>query len=187
MSENHLEKLNDSAIRPALISYLSERRSKPLAILEELRVHNGNAIADIVTIHDEAHCYEIKGETDNISRLKKQGAYYDMAFRRITLVTTENHISNALNTIPEHWGLMLVTKKEDGLVLKKLKEAKISPEFDKEKAALTLWKEEMLSLLPPKKEYTRRPRDLLANLISENYKKIDVSKNISSALLQRYC
>ena len=52
--------LNDSEIRRSLIQKLNNQAKQPKAILEELRVHNGNAIADVVAIHNNAHCYEIK-------------------------------------------------------------------------------------------------------------------------------
>ncbi len=77
--------LNDARIREALLRKLAKQKVRPRAVLEELHVHNGNAIADVVTLHAEAHCYEIKGATDRIERITVQGAYYTAAFRRITL------------------------------------------------------------------------------------------------------
>ena len=65
--------LNDARIREALLRKLAKQKVKPRAVLEELHVHNGRAIADVVTLHAEAHCYEIKGETDRIERILTQG------------------------------------------------------------------------------------------------------------------
>ena len=58
--------LNDARIREALMRKLEQQKKRPRAVLQELHVHNGKAIADIVTLHSEAHCYEIKGATDHI-------------------------------------------------------------------------------------------------------------------------
>src|SRR5260221_7203730 len=99
--------LNDSSIRAALLRKLARQRVRPRAIIEELNVHNGRAIADVVTLHAEAHCYEIKGATDRIERITMQGTYYNAAFRRITLVTTECHLRRARKLAPWFWGIMV--------------------------------------------------------------------------------
>ncbi|MGI8431207.1 MAG: sce7726 family protein, partial [Chthoniobacterales bacterium] len=61
--------LNDALIRGALLLELAQQQTRPRAVIEELHVHNGRAIADVVTLHSEAHCYEIKGATDRIERI----------------------------------------------------------------------------------------------------------------------
>ena len=88
--------LNDTNIREALLRKLGRQTRRPRAVLQELHVHNGRAIADVVTLHSEAHCYEIKGATDRIARITVQGKYYNAVFRRITLVTTECNLRRAL-------------------------------------------------------------------------------------------
>src|SRR4051812_50228660 len=101
--------LNDACIRGALLRKLARQKTRPRAVLEELHVHNGRAIADVVTLHLEAHCYEIKGETDRIERITTQCVYYNAAFRRITLVTTECNLRRALRLAPRFWGIMVGT------------------------------------------------------------------------------
>src|SRR5437870_921989 len=99
--------LNDALIREALLRKLVRQNRRPRAVLEELHVYNGKAIADVVTLHSEAHCYEIKGATDRIERIAVQGTYYNAAFRRITLVTTECKLRRALKLAPSFWGVMV--------------------------------------------------------------------------------
>src|SRR5271154_2323807 len=99
--------LNDATIREALLRKLERQKSRPRAVLQELHVHNGKAIADVVTLHSEAHCYEIKGETDRIERITGQGVYYNAVFRRITLVTTECNLRQARKLAPKFWGIMV--------------------------------------------------------------------------------
>jgi len=101
--------LNDASIRKALLLKLERQRIRPRAVLQELHVHNGKAIADVVTLHSEAHCYEIKGATDRIERITAQGVYYNVAFRRITLVTTECNLRQALRLAPRFWGILVAT------------------------------------------------------------------------------
>ena len=88
--------LNDIDIRVALIEKLQSMPTKPKAVIEELRVHNGNAIADVVALYKEAHCFEIKGDGDKIERIVTQGRFYDFSFRKITLVTTTKHLAKAV-------------------------------------------------------------------------------------------
>lgn len=177
--------LNDKEIRAALKLKLQSQSSKPKAIIEELHVCNGNAIADVVALYNEAHCYEIKGCNDKIDRITEQGRYYDSSFRRITLVTTENHLKKALHISPEYWGIVIATTRDSNLVsFKHARGAKVNPNFCKERALLTLWKSEMLSILDEKK-LQRKPRDYLAQLISSNKKKVELSARICDLLIDR--
>jgi hypothetical protein len=178
-------KLNDLEIRQALKIKLNGQKPKPKAVVEELRVHNGNAIADVVALHTEAHCYEIKGCNDKVERVLTQGAYYNTAFRKITLVTTQNHLKKALLITPLHWGIILAEYDGERVTLRYSRGAKANPLFDKELALLTLWKSEMLSILQETK-HKRKPRDLLAQLISSSKKKVELSNNICEVLLNRY-
>ncbi len=176
--------LNDLHIRSSLLSRL--RKQQPKAIIEELRVHNGNAVADVVSLQNEPHCYEIKGETDKIERVITQGEYYNSTFRKITLVTTRNHLAKALKLVPEYWGLILAEVNGTSINLKNIRTARINPCFDKEIALQTLWKSEMLDLLPDDgPALKRKPRERLASMISEMTRNTELSKWICNALIAR--
>lgn len=176
--------LNDLEIREALIQKLTNQKPKPRAIVEELHVHNGRAIADVVTLHSEAHCYEIKGETDRIERVTAQGVYYNAAFRRITLVTTERNLKRARKLVPRFWGIIVAIA--DGIFVRfrHIRAARLNPNFEKHLAAMTLWKSEMLELVSePGAE--RKPRRLLAQLIAETRRELELSMSICDLLLGR--
>jgi hypothetical protein len=176
--------LNDDRIREALLRELARQKEPPRAVLEELHVHNGSAIADVVTLHSEAHCYEIKGATDRIERIAVQGTYYNAAFRRITLVTTECKLRRALELAPTFWGIMVAIEDEGMIGFRHLRSAQINPCFERQLAAMTLWKSEMLELLsePGAK---RKPRRLLAKLIAETQRDLELSMSICDLLLNR--
>jgi hypothetical protein len=143
-----MTQLTDMEIRAALLKRLKAQRVVPRAVLEEVRVHNGNAIADVVSVHRRPHCYEIKGQTDAISRIVKQGSFYDRAFQRVTLVTTGNHLKSTARLAPAHWGVIVATydRWKCEPTLRYLRQATDSPSFDKQFALLTLWRSELLSL-----------------------------------------
>ncbi len=177
--------LNDAEIRRALIQRLTTRNIKPRAVMEELRVHNGNAIADVVTLHTEAHCYEIKGSDDKIERVVVQGRFYNRAFRRITLVTTERKLRPAMKLSPAFWGIMIALRDDNAVRFRHVRKARLNPQFDRESAAMTLWKSEMLDLLK-EREFRRKPRVFLAQLIAQTRRNYEVSSSICDLLLGRH-
>jgi hypothetical protein len=176
--------LNDAVIREALLRKLVRQKSRPRAVLQELHVHNGKAIADVVTLHSEAHCYEIKGATDRIERIVVQGTYYNAAFRRITLVTTECKLRRALKLAPTFWGIMVAIQDEDTIRFRHIRPAGRNPHFEKHTAAMTLWKSEMLELVP-ETGTERMPRRRLAQLIAETRRELELSMSICDLLLSR--
>jgi hypothetical protein len=181
--------LRDKDIRLTLVDHLQKHNFAPKAVLEEVRVHNGNAIADVVAIHKFAHCYEIKGETDVLRRLFKQGAFYDQAFRRITLVTTENHLQTALLIVPAHWGIILAKKDQgetDTPKLQYVRKATDSPRFNKQVALLMLWKRELLSAYKGGSPTQKLNRHNLTKLLAEQMNDRDISLIITDALASRH-
>jgi hypothetical protein len=177
--------LNDATIREALLRKLERQKSRPRAVLQELHVHNGKAIADIVTLHSEAHCYEIKGATDRIERIAVQGNYYNAAFRRITLVTTECNLRRARKLAPKFWGIMVAIEQGEIVRFRHVRAARRNPRFEKQSAAMTLWKSEMLELVSePGAE--RKPRRLLAQLIAETRRDLELSMTICELLIGRH-
>lgn len=176
--------LNDDRIREALLRKLARQKTRPRAVIEELHVHNGNAIADVVTLHSEAHCYEIKGKTDRIERIVVQGAYYNAVFRRITLVTTECKLRRARELAPSFWGILVATEDGGEIRFRHARAARRNPQFEKQSAAMTLWKSEMLELVPVTGT-ERMPRRRLAQLIAETRRELELSMNICDLLFSR--
>ncbi len=176
--------LNDATIREALLRKLERQKSRPRAVLQELHVHNGKAIADVVTLHSEAHCYEIKGATDRIERITAQGVYYNAVFRRITLVTTECNLTRALRLAPRFWGIMVAITDGKDVRFRHVRAATLNPNFEKQSAAMTLWKSEMLELVSVHGA-ERKPRRLLAQLIAETRRELDLSMTICDLLIGR--
>ena len=182
-----MSKLNDKIIRSNLIAKLTNQNIKPKAIIEELRIHNGNAIADVVALYKEAHCFEIKGDGDKIKRAIKQGQYYNLAFRKITIVTTPKHLSKAEKILPPFWGIIIAEKKYDDVSLRYLRRALNNPNFDKKVASLTLWKEEMLALVEQEDlSLKNKNRNFLAELISQCKRKQQLSNEICNMLFRRH-
>ncbi len=180
--------LRDKEIRNALVNHLMRRSPKPARVLEELTIDNGNAIADVVACYREMHCYEIKGQTDNVRRLLAQSEFYSKSFPKLTLVTTENHIKWAATHAPEHWGLILAKVQRDRVVLSYIRKAGTNSSFCKQKALLMLWKAELTAIanahpqVALKKSFTRAD---IATAISMGVTKEDALNGIQSAIISR--
>jgi len=179
--------LDDKIIRKYLISRLASLSNKPKAIIEELRVHNGNAIADVVAIHKYAHCYEIKGDTDAVRRILVQRKFYDLAFRRITLVTTDRHLDNALSLAPAHWGIMAASESRGGVAIRYVRRATQNPLYDTRVALLTLWKSELLEVALPisQKKLDKLNRAQLTDFIALNVGQEMLCEQIGHRLVGR--
>ena len=89
--------LNDKEIRPNFINFLNTCSNKPNKVIEELPVSYGSAIADVVGIYNTLHCYEIKGETDTVQRIQKQGEFYNIFSKRLNSYLTKNN--NLINIL----------------------------------------------------------------------------------------
>lgn len=180
--------LRDKEIRTALVNHLMKRSPKPARVLEELTIDNGNAIADVVACYREMHCYEIKGQTDNVRRLLAQSEYYSQSFPKLTLVTTENHIKWAEAYAPLHWGLMLAKEQNNRVILSYVRKAGTNSNFCKQKALLMLWKAELTAIATAhprvtlKKSFTRAD---IAEAISIGVTRDDALSGIQSAILSR--
>lgn len=180
--------LKDKEIREALLTHLMRRSPRPVRVVEELSIDNGNAIADVVACYRELHCYEIKGQTDNVRRVLAQSEFYSRSFPKLTLVTTENHLSWALNNMPEHWGLIIAKAQCERVTLRHVRKAKANSMFCKRKALMMLWKAELTELANShpkvilKKSFTRED---IAEQISKNFNKEDALIGIQSAISNR--
>lgn len=180
--------LRDLEIRTALHRHLLRRNPQPVTLIDELGIHNGNAIADVVAFYDDMHCFEIKGETDNVRRIKKQGAFYNETFPKISIVTTENHLQWCIANSPEFWGVIVAYLDEETVKLKYVRAIKHNPFVDKKKALMTLWRAELWEIalnsqgVKVKKNYDR---ERIANEISKGLTKKATLTSIQRALLSR--
>lgn len=177
-------KLNDPQIREHLIARLHTQQ--PQGLLQELRVGNGRAVADVVALFKEPHCYEIKGEADKLQRILDQGAFFSKAFRKVTLVTTKNHAKRALEIAPSFWGILVAELCGQGVKFCYLRGARNSPEFNPELALLTLWKNELISFSNSENSKPEKlSRSTLAKQVSSESSSAQILKTISQILASR--
>jgi hypothetical protein len=179
--------LNDEQIRPYLINFLKSASVKPQKVIEELPVSYGNAVADVVAVYKTLHCFEIKGETDTVQRIKHQGQFYNTSFLKITLVTTENHLDYAVNSAPSYWGILLAKAENGKTIFRYIRKAGLNPNFSKEEALHTLWKDELLKISQTKQIAVKEKMNkrLLSQILSEKLSTNFIAYSISNTIKNR--
>lgn len=180
--------LNDKELRGALIEWLYRKSVKPKKIIEELHVNNGFAIADVVAIYKDMHCFEIKGDNDKVERVIKQGVSYDLSFRKITLVTTERNKRKALAILPTHWGVIVAKEINGEIKFAYERKCRENINFNPLVALSTLWKSEMLEILDKENIQIKnkdKNRDMISLQIYNVLNKLTISSEISDKVFQR--
>ena len=146
---------NDAQIRKAfteaLARYLEKYREntgRPTKIIQELGICNGKKRVDIATINGTLHGYEIKSDLDTLYRLPDQIIEYNKVFDKMTLIVGEKHVIDALNMVPEWWGIKIAKINADGVIIfNTIRIDSRNPTQENYAIARLLWKQEALALL----------------------------------------
>lgn len=183
-----MSSLNDAEIRSQLITWLNEKPIKPQLILNEVTISDGFARPDIIAIYSYSHCYEIKGDNDQIERISKQLGYYQASFKKNTLITTYKHLKKALELLPPSWGIIVAIPTENNNIkFKYIRKSSYNLFYRKDIASKILWKEEMQNLLKRKSIHfnSKLTRFDLIDLIKKGTTSNEVDKFVCSSLLNR--
>ncbi len=142
---------SDRLIRTALIQDLQRiHESDPEAkIVQELGITHGAARIDIAVIDGSIHGYELKSDMDTLRRLPGQMGIYNSVLDEMTLVVGKSHLRDAINLVPEWWGIVMakVAESTGAIVLHTIREAEENPQRDSAAIASLLWRDEALHLL----------------------------------------
>jgi len=125
---------------------------KKVRIIEELGVQHGTARVDIAVVNGIMHGYEIKSDQDTLQRLPRQMEVFNSVFNKITLVVGKNHLYQAINIVPEWWGIMVAKSNNNGSVIFNLiRGEEFNKNQDSVSIARLLWREEALRILEKNK------------------------------------
>src|SRR5271157_4235418 len=142
---------NDKVIRTALKEKLWEEHGQEsqVRIIEELGITHGAARVDIAVVNGIIHGYELKSDLDTLLRLPEQMRIYNSVLDQVTLVVGKNHLHEAINTVPEWWGITIakVIDSSGAISFCKIREAEDNPEKNSVDIASLLWREEALQIL----------------------------------------
>jgi hypothetical protein len=163
---------NDKIIRIALKTYLEKLHASDskLRIVEEFGVEHGAARVDVAVVNGVLHGYEIKSDRDTLSRLPEQMDAYNSVFDRVTLVVGKQHIYEAINLVPDWWGILIAKVGPDSsVVFNLIREAKENLSQRNVSLARLLWRGEALRILEEAGEaggLRSKPRELIYEKLS---------------------
>ena len=119
--------LNDKQIRAALLKRL--QTYKDSKIYEEFVLPSSKARADVVVVNGHFTGYEIKSDVDSLQRLPSQIKEYDIYLEKNYIVVGQKFASKVHEYVPEHWGIIVATEKNDSVSLEFRRPAKQNPHW----------------------------------------------------------
>ncbi|MDO9572485.1 MAG: sce7726 family protein, partial [Candidatus Omnitrophota bacterium] len=147
---HNMHPTNDLIIRSALKEFLDKHHANDdkVRIIEELGIQHGTARIDIAVINGLLHGYEIKSDQDTLQRLPEQMDVFNAVFNKITLVVGKTHLYEAINLVPEWWGITIAkTNSNSPLTFNLIREGELNKKQDSVSIAQLLWREEALEIL----------------------------------------
>lgn len=182
---------NDTVIREALKLHLNNLHAgnPKLRIIEELGVEHGAARMDVAVINGVLHGYEIKSDRDTLLRLPEQMGIYNSVFDQITLVVGKSHLHDAINLVPDWWGVMIAKiNSNDSVVFNEIREAKNNVGQSSVSVARLLWRNEALELLEKVGEANgvrSKPRNLIYEKLSRVFEQELLEEKVRDVLCFR--
>ena len=182
---------NDAIIRRALKANLENFHAKDhkLRIVEELGVNHGAARIDIAVINGILHGYEIKSDRDTLLRLPEQMDIYNSVFDQVTLVVGKSHLYEAINIIPDWWGITIAKIDiNNSVIFNCIREARDNSEQDSISIAKLLWRHEALGILEEAGEANglrSKPREFIYKKLSKVFNQNILENKVREVLFFR--
>lgn len=159
-------------------------------VIDELGLDHGRNRVDIAVINGELHGYELKSDSDNLLRLPQQSMAYSSIMDKVTLVVGEKHAQEAINIIPDWWGIKIATMNHRGIVnIVTYRRNKKNKDIDPFELSKLIWKEEALALLAIKIKVDWRIRKLtrkdIYKLIVDTFSLNEIRDNTRAILKSR--
>lgn len=182
---------NDLIIRSALKEDLRRRhaRNKKLRIIEELGIQHGIARIDIAVVNGTMHGYEIKSDQDTLKRLPEQMDIFNSVFDKMTLVVGKNHLYEAINMVPDWWGIMIAKVNVNGSVaFSRIRRTDFNKTQNSVSVAKLLWREEALRILEESGEargFYSKPRNLIYEKLATVLDQESLAEKVREAIFIR--
>ena len=178
----------DKLIRCELKRNIEKKyKNTPVRIIEELCLNDYTTRIDIAVVNGILHGYEIKSDLDTLERLPKQIRSYDSIFDQITLVVGTDHLYDAFNLVPDHWGIMVAKIDAKGFVyFNHIRTASENIYQEKLPIAGLLWKEEAIGLLEninSARGYKNKSKKLISQRISDLFDLDTLKEKVREILL----
>jgi hypothetical protein len=142
--------MKDHHIRTALKRKVLARhfRDPETRVFDELALRHGSSRIDIAVVNGIVHGYELKSDQDTLKRLPHQIKVYNSVLDRITLVVGHRYADEAVQIVPQWWGIKIAEMGTRGAVhFFDVRKTRNNPLLDILAVSKLLWREEALNLL----------------------------------------
>jgi hypothetical protein len=141
--------MRDIDIRRALLVRLLQAHNKDedTRIVQEMGVWAGTVRVDVAVLNGEMSGYELKSDSDTLSRLPLQADLYSRVFDRMTLVVGSKHLDKAAGLVPSWWGIIRATSSGNDIKLKRVRASKRNVNHEPYVVAELLRKDEAIAIL----------------------------------------
>lgn len=143
-------KMRDRDVRTAVLKkVIADHVADPSTrVIEELGLEHGACRVDIAVVNGFLHGYELKSDSDTLSRLPLQIEAYSKVLDRATLIAGEKHINAALDLLPNWWGIKVATRGPRGAVhIETIRPVSNNPSASPVHIAQLLWRDEVAAIL----------------------------------------
>jgi hypothetical protein len=182
---------NDKIIRAALKAELEKLHAgdPKLRIVEEFGIEHGAIRIDVAVVNGLLHGYEIKSDRDTLLRLPEQMDAYNSVFDQVTLVVGRQHLFDAINLVPDWWGITVAKFGSHGsVVLNQIREAGNNAQQRSISIARLLWRNEALRILEEagKADGLRsKPRELIYERLCKLFDLARLEEKVREILFSR--
>jgi hypothetical protein len=142
-----------------------------LIIIEEMTLGNSLSRIDMLAFNTKLSGFEIKSDFDNLLRLDNQVIQYNKYFEEITLIIGYKLFYNAMEKIPDWWGVWIYEIVDDNRInFIKARANKLNKNVEKASILSLMKKNELLKIFNED------------NSLSKNKNKIDICIEASKFL-----
>lgn len=189
-TDDHRHSCGDAEIRSALRAYLLARYAgeADTALIEELGLCRGQVRIDLAVVNGLLHGFEIKSDRDSLRRLPPQAEVYSRVFERMTLVVGNRHLTEAMEVVPDWWGILRIDQRRAGLAFRVVRRGRRNPARDPRALVELLWRDEALSLLAAREAargVRSKPRSFVWDRICEHFGLDEIAAKVCHALKSR--
>jgi hypothetical protein len=182
--------LGEAEIRASLLQRLAHTcsSSSDAAIVEELGLCRGQVRVDVALVNGHLHGFEIKSDRDSLRRLAGQRDLYCRVLDRVTLVTADRHLREAMTIIPEWWGVLLAKPSAAGPQLVRVRADRQNRDRDVQALVELLWLNEALDLLEQRglaRGMRGKPRRVVWARVSECVPGAEIARAVRARLKAR--
>lgn len=138
--------MNGDQIRHQLMGWAKDNfLPRDVLLISELSILYGRARIDLAALGEKFYGFEIKSNSDTLSRLPRQKYMYHKVFDYITLVVGKKHATSARRSVPPFWGIILFDE-DKAESFKVIREPQLNRDTDYLSICSLLWKSEVLEI-----------------------------------------